>query len=80
LLPSQCHKTPNCWTYKLPRTSCNKSIALYYSNYRTAVLMFPLLLQATIKSASEQRHIIYRTVKNLEFTNTEVQMISQGYD
>jgi len=31
-LGSQCDKNPICWTYKLPRTSRNKSVALYYSS------------------------------------------------
>jgi len=34
---SQCDENPICWTYKMPRTSCNKSIALYYSDYSSCV-------------------------------------------
>jgi len=29
---AQYDKNPICWTYKLPRTSCNKSIAQYCNN------------------------------------------------
>jgi len=40
---SRCDKNPICWTYKLPRTSCNKSRLLHCAIVtRAAVLMFPL--------------------------------------
>jgi len=43
----QCDKNPICWTYKLPRTSCNKSVTQYYSNYSSCVDV-PSLLQTIV--------------------------------